>query len=82
MLGLLLVLVVPLSITLVSSDLSRNADQKILRALNKDVTLTGRTLLWTKADEWIKELPLVEYGYRVSGFPDHRTAWEYSISIG
>ena len=82
MLGLLLVLVVPLSITLVSSDLSRNADQKILRALNKDVTLTGRTLLWTKADEWIKNRHWWDTVTALSGSPDHRTAWEYSISIG
>jgi exopolysaccharide production protein ExoQ len=61
---LFLALAVPLSILIASSDLSHNADQKILRALNKDATLTGRTLMWTKADQWINKSPAIGHGYR------------------
>ena len=64
LIGLFLLLAMPLSISFAFSDLSRDADQKILRALNKDVTLTGRTLLWKKADEWIEESPAVGHGFR------------------
>jgi exopolysaccharide production protein ExoQ len=64
MMGLFLVLAAPLSLVVVSSDLSRNADQKILHVLHKDATLTGRTLMWKKADEWITQSPVLGYGYR------------------
>jgi exopolysaccharide production protein ExoQ len=64
MAGFFLVLAVPLSLLIALSDLSRNADQKVLHLLHKDSTLTGRTLMWKKADEWIQEAPVLGYGYR------------------
>jgi exopolysaccharide production protein ExoQ len=38
--------------------------EPILSALNKDRTLTGRTLLWEKADEWIEQSPTLGHGYK------------------
>lgn len=61
---LFLVLAIPLTIVVSATDLSQNADQKILRFFNKDRTLTGRTNLWAKADYWIEQSPIVGYGYR------------------
>ncbi len=38
--------------------------RSILRALNKDATLTGRTMMWDKADHWIANSPTIGYGFR------------------
>ena len=56
--------VVPLTIFVASSDLTRNIDQKVLGALHKDSTLTGRTVMWAKADQWISQAPILGHGYR------------------
>jgi exopolysaccharide production protein ExoQ len=61
---LAIAVLVPLTIFVASSDLTRNADQKILGALHKDKTLTGRTVMWAKADRWISEAPILGHGYR------------------
>ena len=37
---------------------------RILQSLSKDSTLTGRTIIWEKADEWIAEAPVFGHGYR------------------
>ncbi|MEQ1709486.1 MAG: O-antigen ligase family protein [Terricaulis sp.] len=36
----------------------------VFDTLNKDPTLTGRTLLWARADELIERRPLLGYGYQ------------------
>ena len=41
-----------------------DVNQRILRALNKDATLTGRTMMWVKADAWIEKSPEIGYGFR------------------
>jgi exopolysaccharide production protein ExoQ len=57
-------LAVPLVTIVASTDIADNANQKILRVLNKDSTLTGRTLMWAKADAWIQNAPILGYGFR------------------
>jgi exopolysaccharide production protein ExoQ len=37
---------------------------RILSALNKDQTLTGRTVLWEWADDWIDKAPILGHGYK------------------
>jgi exopolysaccharide production protein ExoQ len=64
-LGVVLALTIPFTIVLIGmTDLSKNADQKILGSFNKDVTLTGRTIIWAKADDWIAKSPVIGHGYR------------------
>jgi exopolysaccharide production protein ExoQ len=41
-----------------------DAGDAVLQALNKDSTLTGRTVLWAVADHWIEQSPLFGHGYR------------------
>lgn len=60
---LALVLIPPLSIV-VASEIPADINQKILMELGKDETLTGRTIIWDKADHWIQESPAIGYGYR------------------
>ena len=62
LLGVMLVAAIPLAV--VADELSHGADQVILRALNKDATLTGRTMMWDKADHWIANSPTIGYGFR------------------
>jgi len=59
----LLVLFVPIS-SIGYSEYSTGLEGDVLRALNKDPTLTGRTVMWAKADYWISQSPIVGYGYR------------------
>jgi exopolysaccharide production protein ExoQ len=60
---LALVLIPPLSVV-VTSEIPADANQKILMELGKDETLTGRTIIWDKADHWIQNSPVIGYGYR------------------
>jgi exopolysaccharide production protein ExoQ len=62
LLAVMLVAAVPLAI--VADELSHGADQAVLRALNKDATLTGRTVMWDKADHWIATSPAIGHGFR------------------
>jgi exopolysaccharide production protein ExoQ len=62
LLAVMLVAAIPLAI--VADELSHGADQAVLRALNKDATLTGRTVMWDKADHWIANSPIIGYGFR------------------
>ena len=65
LIGFILVSTIPLTLVIVgTTDVSKNADQKILRSFNKDRTLTGRTILWAKADAWIEKSPAIGHGYR------------------
>jgi exopolysaccharide production protein ExoQ len=65
LIGLVLVFTIPLTLVTVGmTDLTKDADQKILRSFKKDRTLTGRTLMWAKADAWIQESPIIGHGYR------------------
>jgi exopolysaccharide production protein ExoQ len=59
-----LMLAVSVPLALVADDLSHGADEAILHALNKDTTLTGRTIIWDKADHWISNSPFVGYDFR------------------
>ena len=62
-----LALVFTISVTLVivgTTDLTKNLDQKVLSSLHKDRTLTGRTVMWAKADAWIEKSPVIGHGYR------------------
>jgi exopolysaccharide production protein ExoQ len=59
-----LMLAATLPLVIVADELSRGADTAILSALNKDATLTGRTLMWDKADHWIANSPTIGYGFR------------------
>jgi exopolysaccharide production protein ExoQ len=40
------------------------AFERILLALNKDATLTGRTVIWQKAEQWIAASPEIGHGFR------------------
>jgi exopolysaccharide production protein ExoQ len=61
----ILVLFVMISLPLVfGSGVLDRADEKVLHSLHKDSTLTGRTLMWAKADNWIREAPVLGAGYR------------------
>ncbi len=40
------------------------AGDQILLALHKDITLTGRTAIWEKADQWIAASPEIGHGFR------------------
>jgi exopolysaccharide production protein ExoQ len=60
---LLIVVAVPLSLTFYAALPERLGDA-VLHALNKNTTLTGRTMLWEKADQWIASAPELGYGYR------------------
>jgi exopolysaccharide production protein ExoQ len=62
LLAVMLVAAIPLAI--VADELSHGAHQAVLRALNKDATLTGRTVMWDKADHWIANSPIIGYGFR------------------
>jgi len=58
-----LVALVPASVVAVG-ELSQSSEDGILRALGKDRTLTGRTIMWDLADHWIEQEPLIGHGYR------------------
>jgi exopolysaccharide production protein ExoQ len=60
---LALTIAIPLSLA-AYVQLAGGGSQIVLRALNKDATLTGRTIIWAKADEWIKQSPEIGYGFR------------------
>jgi len=62
LMAMVLAVFVPLAV--VAGDLSHGADEAILHALNKDATLTGRTMMWDKADHWISNSPMIGYGFR------------------
>jgi exopolysaccharide production protein ExoQ len=62
LMAMMLAVGVPLAV--VAEDVSRGADEAILRALNKDATLSGRTMMWDKADHWIGNSPFIGYGFR------------------
>jgi exopolysaccharide production protein ExoQ len=55
--------VLPLTVVIGLSSGMASGDS-VLRALNKDSTLTGRTLLWQRADQWIAQAPEFGHGYR------------------
>jgi exopolysaccharide production protein ExoQ len=40
------------------------SSEMILSSLNKDQTLTGRTVLWAWADDWIEKAPILGHGYK------------------
>ena len=65
--GLLIILaitiVVPVSL-MIYVELFDDAGEMMLQSLNKDRTMTGRTILWAKADEWIEKAPEIGHGYR------------------
>jgi exopolysaccharide production protein ExoQ len=58
-----LVLIPPLVLVVVSI-IPSDITQQILTELGKDETLTGRTIIWDKADYWIQNSPIIGYGYR------------------
>jgi exopolysaccharide production protein ExoQ len=60
---LAVVLIPPLSV-IVASEIPADINQEILTELGKDQTLTGRTIIWDKADHWIQNSPVIGYGYR------------------
>jgi len=62
LIGALLVIAVPSSLAVYAY--SDKLDQKILRVLNKDATLSGRTIMWAKADSWMQQSPLLGHGFR------------------
>ena len=63
--GLVLVFTIPLTLVIIgTTDLTKNLDQKVLKSFRKDRTLTGRTILWAKADAWIEKSPVIGHGYR------------------
>ncbi len=57
------IVAVPLTLAIVMSS-GVDTSASILKALNKDETLSGRTILWRKADEWISRAPEIGHGYR------------------
>jgi exopolysaccharide production protein ExoQ len=52
------------SIALLAILMSGFSSGDVLAALNKDSTLTGRTVLWAWADEYIAAAPILGHGYR------------------
>jgi exopolysaccharide production protein ExoQ len=60
--ALMLLVFIPLSVLTYTG--VPDANQRVLRALNKDATLTGRTMMWVKADAWIERSPEIGYGFR------------------
>ena len=58
-----LLVLVPASLIAVSQ-FGRNGEDTMLQALQKDRTLTGRTIIWDIADHWIEQEPLIGHGYR------------------
>ena len=65
LIGLVLVFTIPSALVIVSTtDLTKNIEQKTLQGFGKDRTLTGRTVMWAKADAWIEKSPLIGHGYR------------------
>jgi exopolysaccharide production protein ExoQ len=62
-----LLVIVPASLviaTSVAQMYNLDVGNGILAALNKDATLTGRTILWEYADNWIERSPIFGNGYR------------------
>jgi exopolysaccharide production protein ExoQ len=69
---LALAVTVPAAVGIMAS-VGNEAGDKILQGLGKDRTLTGRTLLWEEADQWIRQSPEIGHGYRsfwVGNSPD------------
>ena len=65
LIGLVLVFTIPLTLVIVgTTDVSKNFEQKVLGTFNKDRTLTGRTIMWAKADAWIEKSPVIGHGFR------------------
>lgn len=60
--GFAVLLVLPLSLSIISSE--GKVGDMVLRSLGKDATLTGRTILWERADQWIAQAPEFGHGYR------------------
>src|SRR5215471_3351254 len=58
-------IIIPASLTVLALMLDfGESGGAVLKALNKDTTLTGRTLLWAVADNWIEQSPVFGHGYR------------------
>ena len=60
--ALILAVAVPALIVVLST--AEISGQDILQTFHKDRTLTGRTVIWAKADAWIAQSPILGYGYR------------------
>jgi exopolysaccharide production protein ExoQ len=60
--ALLLLVFIPLAVLTYTG--VPDVNQRILRALNKDATLTGRTMMWVKAEAWIERSHEIGYGFR------------------
>jgi exopolysaccharide production protein ExoQ len=50
--------------TLLAPALLDVAREMVFRGLHKDITLTGRTILWSKAVKLIEDAPVLGHGYR------------------
>lgn len=60
--GFITLLVLPLSLSIISDEVKLG--DVVLHSLGKDATLTGRTILWERADQWIAQAPEFGHGYR------------------
>jgi exopolysaccharide production protein ExoQ len=58
----MLAVIAPL--TMLAPELQQAMDHFLYDTLNKDPTLTGRTILWERADVLISHKPLLGYGYQ------------------
>jgi exopolysaccharide production protein ExoQ len=62
--ALLAMVLVIAPLTALMPEAQQALDHFLYETLNKDPTLTGRTLLWARADELIAQKPVLGYGYQ------------------
>jgi len=59
-----LAVIFPVAVVSFAAMFNFDAGGAVLQALNKDATLTGRTVLWSVADDLIDKAPIFGHGYR------------------
>ncbi|HET9232230.1 MAG TPA: O-antigen ligase family protein, partial [Vitreimonas sp.] len=62
--GLIVTIIIITPLLLLAPEISAAWDNFLFNTLNKDPTLTGRTVLWEYADEFIARRPFLGYGYQ------------------
>jgi exopolysaccharide production protein ExoQ len=62
--GLIGTIIIITPLLLLAPEFSAAWDNFLFNTLNKDPTLTGRTVLWEYADEFIARRPFLGYGYQ------------------
>lgn len=59
---------VAVQVLISTQDMLSSFSMLLLTYFNKDVTLSGRTLIWERAEKFIADSPLVGYGYETTEF--------------